>query len=178
MKNKSVQNITQIAMFAAIIAVCSIISIPLPSGIPVTLQTFAIALTGFLLGWKNGTISVAVYLAIGAIGVPVFSGFTGGFARLFGVTGGYLWGFLGMAALCGIAANKNKALTIILSILGLAVCHGFGTLQFAFVSGSSPIEAFIIASAPYLIKDVVSVVIAYVLAIAVQKALQLRKVQN
>ena len=161
MKNKSVQNITQIAMFAAIIAVCSIISIPLPSGIPVTLQTFAIALTGFLLGWKNGTISVAVYLAIGAIGVPVFSGFTGGFARLFGVTGGYLWGFLGMAALCGIAANKNKALTIILSILGLAVCHGF-----------------IIASAPYLIKDVVSVVIAYVLAIAVQKALQLRKVQN
>lgn len=176
MKNESIQSMTKIAMFAAIIAVCSLISIPLPSGIPITLQTFAIALTGFVLGWKNGTISVAVYLAIGAVGVPVFSGFTGGFAKLFGVTGGYLWGFLGMAALCGGAVNKSKILTAVLSILGLFVCcHGFGALQFAFVSGSSPLEAFMIASAPYLIKDIASVAAAYMIAIALQKAIKFRR---
>lgn len=175
MKSTSIQNITKIAMFAAIIAVCSLISIPLPSGIPVTLQTFAIALAGFSLGCKNGTISVAVYLAIGAVGVPVFSGFTGGFAKLFGVTGGYLWGFLGMAALCGLAVNKNKILTAVLSVLGLASCHGFGSLQFAFISGSSPLQSFMIASAPYLIKDFVSIAFAYTIAIAIQKALSLRR---
>lgn len=177
MKNTSVKNITKIAMFAAIIAVCSLISIPLPSGIPITLQTFAIALTGFVLGWKNGTIAVAVYLAIGAVGIPVFSGFTGGFAKLFGVTGGYLWGFLGMVALCGAAVNKSKILTGVLSVLGLFVCcHGFGALQFAFVSGSSPVEAFLIASAPYLIKDIASVAVAYMMAIALQRAVKLQKI--
>ncbi|MDE6019496.1 MAG: biotin transporter BioY [Ruminococcus sp.] len=175
MKSTSIQNITKIAMFAAIIAVCSLISIPLPSGIPVTLQTFAIALAGFSLGLKNGTISVAVYLAIGAVGVPVFSGLTGGFAKLFGVTGGYLWGFLGMAALCGLAVNKNKILTVVLSVLGLALCHGFGSLQFAFISGSSPLQSFMIASAPYLIKDIVSMAFAYTIALAIQKALSLRR---
>lgn len=175
MKSTSIQNITKIAMFAAIIAVCSLISIPLPSGIPVTLQTFAIALAGFSLGLKNGTISVAVYLAIGAVGVPVFSGLTGGFAKLFSVTGGYLWGFLGMAALCGLAVNKNKILTVVLSVLGLALCHGFGLLQFAFISGSSPLQSFMIASAPYLIKDIVSIAFAYTIAIAIQKALSLRR---
>lgn len=175
MKSTSIQSITKIAMFAAIIAVCSLISIPLPSGIPVTLQTFAIALAGFSLGCKNGTISVAVYLAIGAVGVPVFSGFTGGFAKLFGVTGGYLWGFLGMAALCGLAVNKNKILTVVLSVLGLALCHGFGSLQFAFISGSSPLQSFMIASAPYLIKDIVSIAFAYTIALAIQKALSLRR---
>ncbi len=176
MKSKSIQSMTKIAMFAAIIAVCSLISIPLPSGIPVTLQTFAIALTGFVLGWKDGTISVAVYLAIGAVGVPVFSGFTGGFAKLFGVTGGYLWGFLGMVALCGAAVNKSRILTGILSVVGLLVCcHGFGALQFAFVSGSSPVEAFMIASAPYLIKDIASVAVAYMIAIALKRAMSLRR---
>lgn len=175
MKNTSIQNMTKIAMFAAIIAVCSIISIPLPSGVPITLQTFAIALAGFALGWKSGTISVAVYLAIGSLGVPVFSGFTSGFAKLFGVTGGYLWGFLGMAALCGLAVNKNKILTGVLGILGLAVCHAFGALQFAFVSGSSPVQAFLLASAPYLVKDVISVAVAYMLAIALQRAVKLRR---
>ena len=75
MRNNSVQIMTKIAMLAAVIAVCSIISFPLPSGVPVTLQTFATALAGFVLGWKYAPIAVAVYLAIGAVGVPVFAGF-------------------------------------------------------------------------------------------------------
>lgn len=175
MRNNSVQIMTKIAMLAAVIAVCSIISFPLPSGVPVTLQTFAIALAGFVLGWKYAPIAVAVYLAIGAVGVPVFAGFKSGFSVLFGVTGGYLWGFIGMATLCGAAVNKNKVLTGVLSILGLAVCHLFGVIQFAFVSGSSPVDAFLLASLPYLIKDIMSVAVAYMLAFAVQKVIKLRR---
>lgn len=172
MRNKSIQNMTKIALLAAIIAVCSIISFPLPSGVPVTLQTFAIALAGFTLGWKFAPAAVGVYLMIGAIGVPVFAGFKSGFSVLFGVTGGYLWGFIFMAALCGAAVNKNKVLTIVLSAAGLAVCHLLGVIQFAFVSGSSPLNAFLLASAPYLIKDVMSVAIAYMTALALQRALK------
>ena len=172
---KNVKDMTKIALFAAVIAVCSLITIPLPSGIPVTLQTFAVALAGFMLGWKGGTISVAVYLAIGAVGVPVFSGFTGGIAKFAGVTGGYLWGFLLMALLCGLMPRKRRVLSAALSLLGLACCHAAGTFQFAIISGSSPVTAFMTCSAPYLIKDILSVVLAYMTAEIVERSLRLRR---
>lgn len=172
MRNNSIRIMTKIALLAAIIAVCSIISFPLPSGVPVTLQTFAIALAGFTLGWKFAPVSVAVYLMIGAVGVPVFAGFKSGFSVLFGVTGGYLWGFIFMAALCGAAVNRSKVLTGILSVAGLAVCHLLGVIQFAFVSGSSPLNAFMLASVPYLIKDIMSIAVAYMIALALQKAMK------
>ena len=175
MRNKSIQTMTKIALLAAIIAVCSIISFPLPSGVPVTLQTFAVALAGFTLGWKFAPAAVAVYLTIGSIGVPVFAGFKSGFSVLFGVTGGYLWGFIFTAALCGLAMGKGKILTIICSACGLAVCHLLGVIQFAFVSGSSPLSAFLLASAPYLIKDLVSVAAAYMTAMALRKAMKYTK---
>jgi biotin transport system substrate-specific component len=175
MHKTSIQNMTKIALFTAIIAVCAMISFPLPSGVPVTLQTFAIALTGFVLGWKKGLISVAVYLALGMVGVPVFSGFTGGFAKIFGVTGGYLWGFLLMVLLCGLVARKRRVLCGVLSLAGLALCHIAGVIQFAVVADSSPLSAFLLASAPYLVKDVASVVVAYLVAEALQKALSMRK---
>lgn len=81
------------ALFAALIAVLSQISIPLPSGVPITLQTFAVAFAGFFLGRKYGLAAVAVYVALGAAGAPVFAGFTGGAYKLVNVTGGFIWGF-------------------------------------------------------------------------------------
>ena len=76
-KNK-VQKMVMVAVFAAVMAVLSQISIPLPTGVPVTLQTFAVALCGYTLGVSMGGTALAVYLAIGAVGVPVFAGFGGG----------------------------------------------------------------------------------------------------
>lgn len=93
------KDIVGVGMFAAVLAVLSQISIPMPSGVPITLQTFAVALAGVVLAWKLGTASVLVYILLGAVGVPVFAGFTGGAQALVNYTGGFIWGFLGMAPL-------------------------------------------------------------------------------
>ena len=91
-KKMSAKDMAFTGMFAAVIAVLSQIAIPLPSGVPVTLQTFAVALAGYTLGMKLGGLSAIVYVLIGAVGVPVFSGFKGGLGSLTGPTGGFIWG--------------------------------------------------------------------------------------
>lgn len=174
-KNK-VQKIVMTGVFAALLAVLSQISIPLPSGIPVTLQTFAVAICGFVLGSRLGTLAVAVYLAVGAVGVPVFAGFSGGFGIFAGMTGGYLWGFLFMAFLCGLGAGLGKRiLAVALGLAGLGACHLCGAVQFAVVSAISPWQAFLTASVPYLLKDVISVILACLAAEAVTIALRKAK---
>ena len=102
------QKMVVTGVMAALLAVLTQISIPLPTGIPVTLQTFVVALCGFLLGPGLGALSVGVYLALGAMGLPVFAGFAGGLASFAGMTGGYLWSFLPMACLCGLGARQKK----------------------------------------------------------------------
>lgn len=160
-------------VFAALLAVLSQISIPLPTGIPVTLQTFAVALCGFALGPGLGAAAVGVYLALGAVGVPVFAGFSGGIGSFVGMTGGYLWAFLPMAFLCGLGARqKNRALALTVGFGGLAVCHLCGSFQFALVSAVSPWNAFLLASAPYLLKDAASLVVAYLAAAAILRSLE------
>lgn len=171
MKTKTklnVQTMTAIGMFAALIAVLSQLAIPMPSGVPVTLQTFAIALCGFFLGWRAGLASVTIYILIGAVGVPVFANFTGGLAKLSGLTGGFIWGFLPMVVLCGLfASGKTKKiftarrfLSILTGIAGLALCHVAGVFQFAYLSSSTFAEAALLVSVPYLLKDIISVAVA------------------
>lgn len=161
--NSKVRRMVLIALFAALIAVFTQIIIPLPSGIPITLQTFMIALCGYYLGWKQGLIAVAVYLLLGLCGAPVFTAFGAGPAKVAGVTGGYLWGFLPMVMLCGLRV-KQRWLAFLLGVLGMVACHLCGTVQFAFVSGNGPLTAFLTASAPYLIKDSLSVFLAMLIA--------------
>lgn len=161
------------AMFAAVLAVLSQLSIPMPSGVPVTLQTFAVALTAYVLGWKMGLASMAVYILLGAVGVPVFAGFRGGVQALAGMTGGFIWGFLFMALLCGLAmGQKKKGMLVLLSAAGLALCHLLGVLQFMLVSGNSFAASAMMVSVPYLAKDVISAALAYFLALAVRRALK------
>lgn len=178
MESKSkTQKLVLTGVLSALLAVLSQISIPLPSGVPVTLQTFAVALCGFILGPALGMVSVAVYLALGAAGLPIFAGFSGGIGSFAGMTGGYLWGFLFMAFLCGLGSKVGKrAAAAALGLAGLALCHLCGSAQFAAVASVSPWTAFLTASAPYLIKDVVSVVLAYLAAEAVTLALKKAKV--
>ncbi|MCI9464846.1 MAG: biotin transporter BioY [Lachnospiraceae bacterium] len=157
------KEIVCVGMFAAILAVLSQISLPMPSGVPVTLQTFAVALTGVVLAWKLGTVSTLIYILLGAVGVPVFSGFSGGVQVLVNYTGGFIWGFIVMALLCGIGIQrKNKVLGMALGLAGLAVCHLFGVIQFMVVLKMGFAESFLLASMPYIIKDVISVVLAYI----------------
>lgn len=172
----SVQKLVIVGVFAALLAVLSQISIPMPSGVPITLQTFAVALCAYVLGWKLGAAAVAVYLALGAAGLPVFAGFSGGVGTFLHLTGGYLWGFLLMSVLCGLGAKcQNRILAIFFGCAGLLLCHLCGAAQFALVSQIGFVEAFALASLPYLLKDVISVGLAYFLAQAVLSALRRAK---
>lgn len=171
--NNKTQKIVLTGVLTALLAVLSQISFPLPSGVPVTLQTFAVALCGYVLGAKLGVLAVLAYLALGAVGVPVFAGFSGGFGIFAGMTGGYLWGFLFLALTCGVGKNLEKRVPAVgVGLGGLAVCHICGVVQFSAVAAMAPWQAFLAASAPYLVKDAVSVALAYLLAEAVAAALK------
>ncbi len=173
MKKTGIREITYAGVFAAIIAVLSQISIPLPSGVPVTLQTFAVAIAGALLGWKLGLLAVVVYLILGCVGVPVFAGFIGGAQVMVGMTGGFLWGFLCMVVLCGIGAGrKNKVIGYALGLLGLLSCHLLGVIQFSVVAQMSFGESVLLVSVPYLIKDVISVILGFVFGGMIRKRLR------
>lgn len=115
--NTSTQTIAMVGMFTAVLAVLSILQIPMPSGVPITLQTFAVALCGFSLGRRRGTLCVLLYLILGFIGVPVFTGMTAGIGKLFGYTGGFLYGFLFQAFFCGMGGEMKNHVTG--GILGL-----------------------------------------------------------
>lgn len=166
------------AMFTAITAVLSILTIPTPSGVPITLQTFAIALCGFVIGCKLGTISVLLYVLIGLIGVPVYAGMSAGPGVLFGASGGYIFGFILMAFFCGLGMRfYNKLMHLLFGIIGLACCHVLGVIQLKFVLSMTWMGALMAGTVPFLVKDVISVVGAYVVALAVKKALQAAKLQ-
>lgn len=120
-----------IALMAVMMAVCAWISIPGP--VPFTLQTFAVFAALVLLGGRRGTFAVVVYLLLGAVGLPVFSGFRGGLAALLGVTGGYILGFLAAAALYWLMTAKlGDSLPVVVCgcVVGMAACYAFGTAWF------------------------------------------------
>lgn len=174
MKNKtlSTQTIAMIGMFTAVLAVLSILQIPMPSGVPITLQTFAVALCGYVLGSKKGTLSIALYLIIGFIGLPVFTGMTGGIGKLFGFTGGFLYGFLFLAFFCGLGIRlQNKVLAVILGIAGLLICHILGAFHYSLIAETGFVPAFLLVSLPYMVKDVLSVIGAYLVALVLRKSL-------
>ena len=175
-QNKTTKLIT-VALTAAAMAIIAQIAIPLPSGIPITLQTLAVAFTGYLLGAKYGALSVGVYIALGAMGAPVFTGFTGGFHKFVSPTGGFIWGFIFLALSCGAYTcfkwtKREKLFSIALGIAGILICHICGIIQFAAVTQSNPIAAALVCSLPYLPKDMVCAVAAYFLAKAVKKRIR------
>ena len=122
-------DLVYIAVFAVLMAVCSWISVP--TAVPFTLQTFAVFMAVGVLGGRRGTMAVALYIILGAVGVPVFAGMTGGIGILTGTTGGYIVGFL-FSALVMWAMEKipgKKSVIQILSMAaGLIVCYAFGTV--------------------------------------------------
>ena len=176
-KNISIRTICFVGMFAAITSVLSIITIPTPWGVPFTLQTFAIALSGYVLGKIYGTFATLIYIILGLIGVPVYAGMSVGAGVLAGPTGGYLWGFIIMTFFCGLAADfgnnaKGCIAKILISILALAGCHIPGIIQLKIVAGMSWPQAALLGTVPYLLKDILSMVAAYFIAAAVRKALR------
>ena len=134
-------HIVYTGIFAVLLAICSWLSVP--TIIPFTLQTFGVFFTILLLGGRQGTISILIYLLLGAIGIPVFSNFGAGAGYLFGATGGYMAGFLFIGLFAWIfekCFGRKRNLTIVSLLLGLFFCYAFGTfwfLKISFNSGTS-----------------------------------------
>ena len=145
------------------IAVSSQISIPLPNGVPLTMQTFAMAFLGYSLSSKKGVHAVLSYLLLGAIGLPVFAQGKGGILSLFGLTGGFLFGFLFLVYFCSKAKTASSFLKKVgFSLLGIFLCHALGVLQYSLITGISFVEATCLVSIPFLLKDILSVAFAFV----------------
>lgn len=160
------------AMSTAVIAILSQTAIPLTIGVPMTLTTFAVALAGYLTGPLRSLLSVAVYIFLGVVGLPLFTGFSGGIGHVLGPSGGFILGYLPLALICGSARNiKNPIIAIVLGIAAIASCHAVGVPYFAAVTGRSLFESFIAVSLPYLAKDAVSAAAAYFLASALSRRL-------
>jgi biotin transport system substrate-specific component len=127
----SVRDMALIAIFTAMMTVCSWISVPLT--VPMTLQTFAVFLTAGLLGRRRGVLTVVLYILLGTFGLPVFAGFKGGPGALLGTTGGYITGFVFTALIVGLTVDRRGRSVPVLAAsmaLGLLVCYAFGTAWF------------------------------------------------
>lgn len=174
-KKIAISDIIYIALFSALIAICSWISIPL--AIPITMQTFAVFVTAGLLGARRGTMSVLLYILLGAVGLPVFSGFTGGFGILLGNTGGYIIGFIFTSLIIGLIADrmeKKVPVMIIAMILGLLVCYAFGTAWFMFFYAKTSGAVGLMTTLswcviPFIIPDAVKIALAILIINRVSK---------
>ena len=157
----SLRRMTEAALMAALLAILSQIQIPLPSGVPVTLQTFGVALMGAVLGRRTGTLSILVYLMMGLVGLPVFAGFGGGAGVLAGPTGGFLIGFVPMAFCCGVGTERpGRIARMALSMVGLLCCHLCAVLYFMPLMGVGLLQSAATMTLPYILKDAVSVALA------------------
>ena len=169
---------TRAALMAAVTAAAAQIAIPLQP-VPFTLQVLAVILCGLLLGSRVGALAQAIYVLVGAVGVPVFSNFTGGLGHVLGPTGGYLISYPLAAAVAGLAANSvatsPRARALLTGFLwgcaGLAVIYVFGTTWLALVANLTPAQAVATAVAPFLAFDLIKVALATIVAVAAAPAI-------
>lgn len=165
-----IRAMAQCALFSALMCICAWISVPL-ADFAFTLQTFGLFLTLGLLGGKKGSVVCLVYLLLGAVGLPVFSGFRGGLGTLLGTTGGYIMGFLAAALVYwGVTSFLGKSLPVRLTalILGLLTCYTFGTVWFlaVYLQGGSTVGLGAVLAKcvlPYLVPDGIKLTLALVL---------------
>lgn len=170
MKKASIVNMVLAALGAALISVCSWVSIPMT--VPFTLQTFAVFCVLVAFGYKVGLTSIVVYILIGAIGLPVFSNFQSGIGALLGATGGYIVGFIFIGIAYAVAQKlfPNKIIAEIIALLvGLLICYSFGTFWFMFVYTKNT-GAITLSTAlswcvlPFIIPDVIKMLLAVLIS--------------
>ena len=161
------------ALMAAVMCVLGPLTVPI-GAVPISLANFVICLTAWLLGPKFGTLSVAVYLSIGLIGVPVFSGYGAGLAKLAGPTGGYLVGYLLLALIGGLfieKSNGNPVVSGIGLVLGDAACYVLGTAWFVFQMQCELGYALSVCVYPFIALDLAKIVVSCVVGALLRKRL-------
>ena len=175
--NLGIKKIVSIALMTAVICVLSPFAIAIPiSPVPVSLATLVIYITLMVLGKCDGTISVMVYVLLGFAGAPVFTGFTGGAVKVLGPTGGYIIGYIFLAIVEGAfvemvrarsarpyeSEGKGSASAMIFvgMLFGTLVLYIIGTLWLAKQSGVSLVAAFFAGVLPFVVGDVVKMIVA------------------
>lgn len=175
------RDLTLVALFTALTAVCAWISVPVPAPfVQFTMQTFAIFAALLTLGGKRGTYAVTAYLLLGAVGAPVFSNFRGGLSVLLGVTGGYILGFFFTALLYWLMTAKlGESLSVKLAagVLGMATYYIFGTVWYLalYARMGKPmglLTALGYCVFPFVFPDLVKLALAVLLARRVGKYVQ------
>lgn len=175
-RRASTFTIAIIGVMTAVTCIIAPFSIAIPiSPVPVSFTNLSIFISVFVLGWKKGTVSYLIYLLLGMSGLPVFSGFTSGPAKLMGPTGGYLIGFIFTSVICGWFIENfsgKKYMYVLGMVLGMAVAYGFGTIWLAYSTGRTFIEAFAGAVLPFLSGDGVKIAAAVAIGPILQTQLK------
>lgn len=173
-KNQKIntKDLVMTAMFTAIICVMSQISIP-TQPIPTTLALLAIFLTGALLSPRNAFLAALMYLLLGAFGMPVFAGMTGGLGHLTSVTGGYLVAYPIMAFITSIFykySKKHKTLALVIGMLiSLAICYLIGTAWFTYTTENTFIAALSMCVIPFIVFDLIKIAFAVSISAVIRK---------
>ena len=170
----SIQDICSISIMTAITVVLAQISIPMPLGVPMTMQTFAVTLAGIVLGAKRGAISMIIYVLLGAIGVPVLANFSGGFQHLIGPTGGFLLSFPIMAYLIGIGTKmrRQEGMFLLFLILGTAANYAIGVLMFCILMKASIWTGITACVLPFIPTAIIKAAVEYILGLKLQVRLE------
>lgn len=170
----STKTLVLIGLMTAITCIIAPFVIPVPgSPVPITLGTFALYISIFVLGWKRATISCIIYLLIGLVGIPVFSGFSGGPGKLAGPTGGYLIGYLLITIVAGLLIDRfNSPVVMVMALLlGTALCYLLGTLWLGYQMSLSFPAALAAGVIPYIPGDVAKIVVAIIVGPILRKRL-------
>lgn len=153
------------ALFASLMAICSWISIPLFfTPVPVNMALAGAYITGLLLGFKYGFIAEVLYILLGAFGLPVFAGFTGGIGAIAGPTGGFIIGYAVCAFICGLPARKKGIMMrIFLMLCGMSSCYGCGLVWFMHLTSSTLWAGLVSCVIPFLAGDAVKIMLVSLL---------------
>jgi len=168
-QNFNIKEMARIALFAALISMLALVIIPLPfSPVPVSGQSLGVMLAGLFLKPKAAVMSILIYIFMGVIGLPVFSGGTSGPGILLGPTGGYIWGFVIGVYLISLLIGKNTYDTIFWQIAalitgGIIIIYVLGLIQYMIVTGTNFYQALTAAVIPFLPGDIFKVIIALII---------------
>ena len=186
MRSRKTIQMAEIALMSAVLCVISPFTIPVPaSPVPLSLALFAVYLAAVLLGAKKGALSVLIYLLLGMVGLPVFSGFSGGIGVLLGPTGGYIIGYVVCAVIVGIMTHTGadgKSLRkgqffrcVAAMTLGTIACYFFGTVWFLLImKGTYAVaQALLVCVVPYLLFDMIKIIAAAAVVLPIKKILRI-----
>ena len=171
-RTSNIHTLCIISLFSALIVIMAQISFPMPIGVPVTMQTFAVTIAGIILGSKKGFLATLVYVLLGAIGLPVFANFTGGFQAITGPTSGFILSFPMMAYIIGLSTEHRHRFRFCYS-LGIAAGTIFnmlcGILMFCAITHSSLAVGFTACGLPFIPVTVIKAIAAAISGIQIRK---------